>query len=42
VGLVDVTDVLGLKQEAAPAATPAKPVKASKPRVRIFPSEGAA
>lgn len=47
VGLVDVTDVLGLKQEQAPAATPAKPTatkvgKAAKSRMRIFPSEGAA
>jgi arabinose-5-phosphate isomerase len=47
VGLVDVTDVLGLKQEAPPVAapvkaTPSKVSKAAKSRMRIFPSEGAA
>jgi arabinose-5-phosphate isomerase len=48
VGLVDVTDVMGLKAESIPAvvpAAPAVPAKSAKPaksRIRIFPSEGAA
>ena len=45
VGLVDVTDVLGLEAEATQKAAPAKSTKAAKPAktsVRIFPTEGAA
>jgi arabinose-5-phosphate isomerase len=48
VGLVDVTDVMGLKAESIPAAAPAAPAvpaksaKPAKSRIRIFPSEGAA
>jgi arabinose-5-phosphate isomerase len=52
VGLVDVTDVVGLKAEAPAAETPASPEaaekttkaakSAAKSRMRIFPSEGAA
>jgi arabinose-5-phosphate isomerase len=42
VGLVDVTDVLGLKAEAASEAAAAATPKPAKSSVRIFPSEGAA
>lgn len=45
VGLVDVTDVLGLKAETTQAAVPAKSAtstQAAKTSVRIFPTEGAA
>ena len=44
-GLVDVTDVVGLKAEAAKEAAPAKAAtsaKVAKASVRIFPTEGAA
>jgi arabinose-5-phosphate isomerase len=45
VGLVDVTDVVGLKAEEVKAAAPtkaAKSAKVAKTSVRIFPTEGAA
>jgi len=42
VGLVDVTDVLGLKAEEVKEGAPAKATKSAKTGVRIFPTEGAA
>ena len=42
VGLVDVTDVLGLKAEEVKERAPATSTKPTKTSVRIFPTEGAA
>ena len=42
VGLVDVTDVLGLKADGTKEAAAKTSSKAAKASVRIFPSEGAA
>jgi KpsF/GutQ family protein len=42
IGLVDVTDVVGLKAEDSDEKTPAKATKPTKSDVRVFPDKGAA